>query len=220
MTQPTDLERAIGLVMAAGGLPHQVLSFMVDGEPIAKARVRTTKGRQYSRGRTADAELDIAHQIQRFSAPPWFPGNVAVAVVFYRSNRHRIDVDNLLKTVLDGITKSQRIWADDDQVTALLGIVEYDEDRPRIAVAVAHHDSTMLRGDERLTHICESCGTKYRPHSQRELSRYCSRACRSTRVLVCVDCGGPTSASHVNRCQPCHLAWVADRRRLVPGGVS
>lgn len=203
-----DILRATGLVLATGALDHDVYAFRVDGEPIAKSRVRVEKTRHYAEGRTADAELDIAHAIQRGAGPgERFTGNVAVAAVFFRSNRHRVDVDNLLKTVLDGITKSGLVWADDDQVTAVLGVVEYDPTNPRIAVAVANHESTMLRGDARLTRTCETCGTAFQPHSDRQRGRYCSRACRPRRVQICSSCGGPTSAPHVKRCLPCHNRW-------------
>lgn len=201
----TALTRVTGLVLAAGALPHQVYAFRVDGEPIAKARVRVNEYRHYADGRTTDAELDIARAIQaNGGAPGMFPNNIAVAAIFFRSNRHRVDVDNLLKTALDGITKSGLVWADDDQVTALLGVVEHDSAWPRIEIAVGHHESTMLRGDARLTHTCETCGARYRPHSERQgPSRYCSRACRPGRP-PCIDCGGATSHSSAARCRACH----------------
>ncbi|WP_165764001.1 RusA family crossover junction endodeoxyribonuclease [Nocardioides sp. PD653] len=200
-----DILRATGLVVATGALDHDVYAFRVEGEPIAKSRVRVEKSRRYAVGRTDDAELDIANAVRRGSGPgDRFAGNVAVAAVFYRSNRHRVDVDNLLKTVLDGITKSGLVWADDDQVTAVLGVIEHDPAHPRIAVAVANHESTMLRGDARRTRTCETCGVAFQPHSDRQRGRYCSLACRPRRVQICTACGGPTSAPHVVRCLPCH----------------
>lgn len=203
-----DLLRATSLLVAAGADDHDLFATRIDGEPIAKARVRIGKGRRYTPSRTVDAERDIAKHLQECSAPE-FPGNIALAAVFYRSNRHRIDTDNLIKTVLDGITKSGRIWQDDDQVTAVLGVLEYDPDYPRTVVAIGHHSSTMLRGTDRLTHTCETCGARFKPHEGTP-GRYCSRACRPRRVQICSDCGGPTSAPQVKRCRACH-----DRHRGV-----
>lgn len=140
---------------------------------------------------------------------PRFDGNVAVAAVFYRSNRHRIDTDNLMKTVLDGITKSGRVWDDDSHVTAIVAVTEFDPTWPRIAIALAPHTSTLTRGSDSLTHVCETCNKRYRPHSKtEERSRFCSRACRSTREAACIcsDCGGATSAPHATRCRSCDTA--------------
>lgn len=201
-----DVMRAIALVIACGGLDYRVTALRMEGEPIAKARARVNRHRHYTPQRTTDAELDIANQIMAAKVERE-EGNVAVAAIFYRSNRHRIDTDNLMKTVLDGITKSKAVWPDDSHVTAIVAVTEHDPLWPRTVVAIAPHSSTLTRGTDSLTHTCETCGKRYRPHGpkQTEKSRYCSRACRTTRPsrCICVDCGGPTSVPHVERCRPC-----------------
>lgn len=200
----TDLQRALALVVAVGGQDDSLWAQRVEGEPVAKARARIARRRAYTPQRTLDAEEAIASAFREARA--WrFPSNVAVAVVFYRSNNHVVDTDNLLKTVLDGITKSEVVWADDSQVTALVAVTEYDPHWPRTAIAVAAHESTLLRGEATKTHTCATCGRRYKPHGAGP-SIYCSRACRPRRVLVCVDCGGKTSAPHVKRCNACHRA--------------
>lgn len=196
----TDLNRAMALVVAAGALNTTICAFRVGGEPVAKARARAGRHGFYSVGKTADAEGAIANMARE---GPFLPGNVAVGAIFFRSNRHRIDVDNLLKTVLDGITKSRGIWEDDSHVTALVGVIEFDGKWPRTAIAVAPHISSLQRGVDALTHTCATCGKKYRPHQSPRPSFYCSRACRPRRVLVCATCGGPTSAPQVRRCRSC-----------------
>jgi len=200
-----DLVRVTQMLIAAGGQDHDVRALRIDGEPVAKARARAGRYGHFTPTRTVDAEATIASYF-RSDKPTVYVGNIALAVVFFRSNRGRIDVDNLMKTVLDGITKSESVWEDDDQVTALVGVLEYDPDYPRTAVAIGHHTSTMLRGDARLTHTCETCGKKYRPHGTPKVSKYCSRECRTIRpaLQICVDCGGPTSAPHVERCTNCY----------------
>jgi Holliday junction resolvase RusA-like endonuclease len=201
--QPTDLDRAGRLVVSAGALDHTIFSIRIEGEPIAKARARVTRHRAYTPQRTLDAEADIASAVLAGTVPR-FDGNVAVAAIFYRSNRHRIDVDNLMKTVLDGITKSGAVWHDDSHVTAIAAIVEFDPDWPRTAVAIAPHVSSLLRGDDAKTNVCETCGAKFRPHSASAAGRFCSRACRPKRPeFKCMDCGGPTSAAGILRCRPC-----------------
>lgn len=195
-TETLDLLLATRLALNIGAQEHHVQSIRFDWEPIAK---------NSNNGGTLAAEEDIARFVRSLRTAP-YPGNVAVGIMFYRSNRHRIDVDNLIKTVLDGLTKSKVFWADDSQVTAVAGRLEYDPRWPRTAVCVAPHESTMLRGDDGLTHECEACGAAYRPHSTRQASRFCSRACRPRRVLVCTSCGGPTSAPQVRLCIACYRA--------------
>lgn len=203
----SDLVRATTLAIAAGAENHEAYSLIIDGEPVAKARARSGKYHHYTPEKQVIAERTIADRIKA-GRPRRFDGNVAVAIIFYRSNNHRVDIDNLLKTVLDGITKSKVVWNDDEQVTALVGVSEYDPAYPRTVVAIAPHKSTLLRGTSRLTHTCETCGVKYKPHTQADgrASRYCSRSCRPRRVLICVDCGGPKSAPQATRCQACHYA--------------
>lgn len=192
------------LVRAAGGLGHRMVAFRVEGAPLAKARARKGKRGFYAVQKSVAAEEAIAWH-SRSARNSRIEGNVALAAIFYRPNRHRIDVDNLLKTVLDGITLSGSIWEDDSHVTALLGVIEFDADWPRTAVAIAPHVSSLLRGEDSFTHTCETCGKRYRPHGGRGISRFCSRACRTTRICLCIDCGGPTSAPHVKRCRKCSV---------------
>lgn len=211
---PSDLTRAMGLAVAIGAIDDLVYAVRVDGEPIAKSRARVGRGRHYTPQRTLDAEADIAATIRARQPDLPFAGNVAIAVIFYRPNRHRIDVDNLLKTVLDGITKSRAVWEDDAHVTALAGILEYDKDAPRTIIAIGAHTSSLLRGENRKTHICVTCGKQFKPHSPEKGAQYCSRKCRGRRergLLICVDCGGPTSAPHVQRCRACAKAHRAGR---------
>jgi hypothetical protein len=114
---------------------------VVDGEPPAKGRPRWGKGRTYTPKRTVDGELRLA---AGFVGLPMYPSNVAVACVFRRSTRRRVDVDNLLKAVLDAGTAA-RLWRDDAQVTALVGVLEHDAADPRVTVALGVHTSTLTR---------------------------------------------------------------------------
>lgn len=178
-----DFGRAAQLVRAAGGQDHAVHLAVVDGDPISKARARFAKGHTYTPKATVEGEARIA---QALAGVEKHEANVAVACIFYRRTLHRVDVDNLLKAVLDGATKAA-IWDDDSQVTAILGVLEHDPDAPRTIIAVATHSSTMLRGLA-ATLECEVCGTRYKPGGKRRAkARYCSRAC-ATRLAAPVDC--------------------------------
>jgi len=95
------------------------LSFVFPGNPLPAPRPRLGNGHAHHRPEYAAqltswrvwAQLDMMEQ----DAEP-FPAaaRLAVEVVFYRENRRRCDLDNLLKSALDALTGAA--WADDSQV--------------------------------------------------------------------------------------------------------
>lgn len=60
---------------------------------------------------------------------------VAVRVLFYRSNHRKVDIDNLLKAVMDALT-SARIWNDDSQVCEITARRWMGESNPRVEITV------------------------------------------------------------------------------------
>lgn len=72
-----------------------------------------------------------------------FTGNVGLVCLFFRPDRQRIDVDNLLKHVCDAANGV--LWVDDTQCTAIAGVIGLDRDDPRTVIAVGVHESTMIR---------------------------------------------------------------------------
>jgi Holliday junction resolvase RusA-like endonuclease len=170
---------------------HTIQLVVVHGDPISKARPRFSgKGHAYTPSKTVEGEKRIA---ARFYGIPKFTSNVAVACLFFRATRQRIDVDNLLKAVLDGGTRA-KLWDDDSQVTALIGIVEHDAANPRSIICVGEHVSTLTRGDAAMI-SCEACGARFFPggKQRRESGRWCSRECRMTLAapVLCPGCGLP-----------------------------
>lgn len=172
------------------GPQHELRCVVIDGEPPSKARPRFTKrGGTYTPKRTIEGEKRLAAAL---SNVPVFPGNVALVAIFHRSTRQRIDVDNMLKAVLDAGTRA-KIWEDDSQVTALIGLVEHDREQPRTVVAFGRHASTLTRGEDAKVQ-CEACGTRFFPGGQRrETARWCSRECRTTlaELVPCPTCEKP-----------------------------
>ena len=163
---------------------------VIDGEPPSKARARfTRKGKPYTPRITVEGERKLA---ARFAHVESYRGNVVVGCLFYRSSRQRVDVDNLVKAVLDAATKAG-VWKDDSQVTALIAAVELDRDRPRAVVCFAPHICSLTRGEDAQVR-CEACGTLFMPGGQRrDKARWCSRACRATLTapVPCAACGKP-----------------------------
>jgi Holliday junction resolvase RusA-like endonuclease len=62
---------------------------------------------------------------------------VAVVMLFFRPTKHRVDVDNLAKLVMDAANGIA--YADDSQVRAIVAEMEIDKDDPRTVVVVAPH---------------------------------------------------------------------------------
>ena len=61
-------------------------------------------------------------------------GDLSVTLRFYRANRIRCDIDNLIKSVADSLNGV--IWDDDDQIVELHATKNYDKDRPRVEITV------------------------------------------------------------------------------------
>lgn len=190
-----DLLRASSLVVAAGGDNYDVMLARLDGDPWSKSRPRHTRtGRTYSLPEDRDAEARTAARLREVAREP-ASGNVALACIFYRSNRQRIDADNLLKHVCDAANGV--LWHDDSQVTAVLGVIELDPAHPRTVVAVAPHFSTLGRGAD-WTSICARCGREFVVNPKHTAAKYCGRDCSNQargHVLMepvpCATCQQP-----------------------------
>lgn len=183
-TTADDRYRALQMLQSIGASDSSLYVVVHSGNPASKARARIVRGHAYTPDKTRVAQASLAHRLR---GVPTFNSNVAVSCVFHRSNRQRIDVDNLVKLVMDAATQAS-VWKDDSQVTALVAVLEHDTDHPRTVVAFADHDSTMLRGESAMAK-CEACGNPY--HATGPGRRFCSRACRmsETVILTCPVCG-------------------------------
>lgn len=116
---------------------------VLEGEPASKARHRTSRdGRTYKTSADSAAEARTAWALRRAFKEPW-TGNLALGAVFFRPDRRRMDVDNLLKHICDagnGIA-----WVDDAQITAVYGVAELDAGDPRTLLVVVRHVSSLVR---------------------------------------------------------------------------
>jgi Holliday junction resolvase RusA-like endonuclease len=129
-----DHALAIGLVRGIGGIASGCI--VIPGEPPSKGRPRATirNGRiqTYTPAETRKAETRLAWQLKRLGH---HTGPVALALVFYRSTRRRVDLDNLQKAVLDAATTAGT-WDDDSQVKAMASLLMHDPAEPRIIIAI------------------------------------------------------------------------------------
>ncbi|MGW6456316.1 RusA family crossover junction endodeoxyribonuclease [Streptomyces sp. NPDC055078] len=134
--------RLLAEVLAPGVTEYAVL--VLPGDPPSKARPRFGNGRTYKTDVDTAAEDRTGWQLRRSFREPW-RGNLALGAVFFRPDRQRIDVDNMVKHVADagnGIA-----WLDDAQITAVYAVAELDVEHPRTLIVVARHVSSLDRSD-------------------------------------------------------------------------
>lgn len=198
---------AMRIVRAAEGVESAAweVSFIHMAVPKSKSRpkfdARRGRGRAYTPAESRAAEDHLAMSWRLALRGETHDGGLAVACVFYRPNRQRIDVDNMVKLVLDAGTKA-RAWYDDCQVVAIMARIELDAASPRTEVALIPSTSTLDRSMFK-TSACSSCGksftiatsdivTKSKRATKPSPGNFCSRLCAqaSRRVVArCTHCG-------------------------------
>ncbi len=135
--------------------PAWVVAFTHEGAPQSKSRarvvIRNGKTSAYTPSETRAAEDALAWRWKIALRGRTYDGPLAVACVFVRPNYQRIDIDNMVKLVLDAGTIA-RAWVDDSQVVMILARTECDPTAPRTEVTLMPTSSTMDRStNERRT---------------------------------------------------------------------
>jgi crossover junction endodeoxyribonuclease RusA len=104
------------------------------GEPAPKQRPRVGAGGiVYTPAKTQAAEEAIRWQLLSQKVQP-ATGPVAVTLEFRTSTRRRVDLDNLVKLVLDAA--NGYAWADDAQVVELHATVQRGSTSPGIDLTI------------------------------------------------------------------------------------
>jgi Holliday junction resolvase RusA-like endonuclease len=207
---PSDFERGLRLCESLCPGTDDMRYLVIPGPPHSKARHRHTKrGHSYMPAEERNAEYATGMMLKRMTPIP-FDGNLALACIFFRPNKQRIDCDNMLKHVCDAATGV--LWHDDAQVTAIMGIIEYDPANPRTLVMVGQHESTLVR-DRMVPLVCTYCGKTFirKKAGQSMCSRDCQKAGQSHRNRTngavldprCQVCGADVSKQNVKRCRSC-----------------
>ena len=116
-----------------------MIRFVVEGNPIPKARPRVittrTGTRAYTPSRTKRWERLVAQAAARaMDGRPPLEGPVGVKLRFYRKDRRRVDGDNLEKSAADPLNGV--VWLDDSQVVECHRYMGLDRERPRVEVEV------------------------------------------------------------------------------------
>jgi Holliday junction resolvase RusA-like endonuclease len=177
MTTPTaeqDHARCIRLLGALCPDQDEYRVLTIAGEPRSKARPRFGgNGRVYTPRKQVEAEALLGWHFRRAFREP-LSGNLAVVCLFFRSTHGRVDVDNMLKHVMDAANTI--VWHDDYQVTGMVGAVDLDRERPRTVIGIARHVSTMTR-DGIPERTCAHCGKAFAVQAHTSKQATCSRSC-------------------------------------------
>lgn len=142
---------------APTGGTSEVARFVLDGEPMSKARPRfARKGDKtytFTPEATVKAEEAIAWAFRQ-AAPHFQPNDViayGIVAHFVCATRHRRDIDNMVKLILDGLNKVA--WADDNQVAELIARKSVDPEGARTEVIIYEAGDFHTH-----TYVCPACG--------------------------------------------------------------
>lgn len=127
-SQPTRPAQAVLLP------PSQSWSFVVEGDPVPKGRPRVGigGGRTPERTRVYEAKVaDAARGLCDLGSGP-----VRVTVLVWLSSWRRLDLDNVLKAILDALVNAGAMADDSARVVRSCGIecMGVDKARPRVEV--------------------------------------------------------------------------------------
>ena len=108
-------------------------TFTVEGQPIPKARPRVGKHGTYTPDKTVAWETAVGWAARLAGVEP-LAGDVSIALQFRRKGTKRADLDNCVKSCLDGLNGIA--YADDKQVINLVATVEYSSADPGVTVQI------------------------------------------------------------------------------------
>lgn len=113
------------------------VKFTVLGDPVPLARPRLGKGRVYTPARSNQYQDLVALLVRTVAPAGRNPMTLfGVRADFYRATAHRCDLDNMIKSILDGVTRAARLWADDSQVREIKARLYLKCVQPRAEVEI------------------------------------------------------------------------------------
>jgi crossover junction endodeoxyribonuclease RusA len=111
------------------------VQFIVEGQPIPKARPRLSRGKVYTPKKTKDWEKLVAQTAMIvMSGRDQLTGHLRVTLTFYRATQVHCDIDNLQKSILDAL--NDVVWGDDSQITSLQSYMRLGSKIPHVMVVV------------------------------------------------------------------------------------
>ena len=113
---------------------RRIFELTVEGNPIPKGRPRVVDSHAY----TPQATRDYEALVRDAAALEWkqepMRGSLSIHLSFYRANRRRADLDNLMKAVVDALQGI--VLFDDNQIVTALIVKKVDRERPRVEITI------------------------------------------------------------------------------------
>jgi len=104
----------------------------IPGNPVANQRPRMGRGYVYTPRKSKEYKELVASYIRsKYRHAPDENNKFGLKATFYRSNKQRIDIDNLIKNLMDGITIAS-VWKDDSQLQELSAEIFLADKEPRV----------------------------------------------------------------------------------------
>lgn len=142
ITDEEEVRRRLAALIS-DGLQDRVLFVVHEGQPLPMDRPRFGQGRTFTSARSREAKRSVAWEfLKTMNRAPRYEETLAIVALFYRQDRRAVDVDNLMKLVMDAATKA-KVWKDDSQVIAQAAILDYDKKRPRTVVALCPYSNAL-----------------------------------------------------------------------------
>lgn len=98
-----------------------------------KARARVNRHGAYTPARTSEYENRVALFVRRHIKAP-LAGKIRLTCTFFLPDARRRDLDNLIKSVLDGLNGVA--WEDDSQVVEVMARKEIARNHPRTDISI------------------------------------------------------------------------------------
>lgn len=120
------------------------MTFTVPGDPVPAARPRVVRGRAFTPTRTRE-HVEYVRLYAAKHCQVQLIGSVRLEVDFYRKNKRRTDLDNLVKGVQDAMLPYGNwpgVYRDDSQITTLIARKYHDPENPRTVVTVTEDFET------------------------------------------------------------------------------
>lgn len=116
------------------------VKFRVPGQPIPKQRPRRGRGGHFytpKRSKVWEEQVGYAYVA---ASDRSFRTPVMVVMMFDRSGYVKADIDNMVKSCLDGLNNVA--WKDDEQVRGLIATLSYgaDSDSPGVTIIIQEYD--------------------------------------------------------------------------------
>jgi Holliday junction resolvase RusA-like endonuclease len=113
----------------------EIARFTVEGNPLPKQSFRYSSKRHHQPQRLLDWQNEVGRSgLMNRDIKQVLSNDFRVILSFYRGTRHKVDLDNLSKAILDALEGV--FYVDDRQVVDLYLHKKFDKENPRVEVEI------------------------------------------------------------------------------------